>query len=146
MDDCEYPNPEDQIGFLLWQLSNAWDKRVNSVLSELHQNQSQYFHLAGLAWLSCCEDNITQARLAAYTRTNQMLTSKVVRSLEKAKLITRKQHKTDTRAKVLEVTDLGYEVVFAALEKVMQADNTFFKVPNKSACFKVLKSLLNNNE
>ena len=141
MDTFNYPNPESYTGFLLWQVNCAWEKKINSVLMEFNLNQSQYLHLISLAWLCYKEKNITQSRLAAYTESNQMLTSKVVRSLEKAKYITRKPHKTDTRANVLEITQSGCDIITAALEKVLQADNEFFGRAEKSKLFIALRSL-----
>jgi len=141
METFYYPNPENYTTFRLWQVNNTWEKKINAVLAEFDLNQSQYLHLISLAWLCYTEKDITQSQLAAYTESNQMLTSKVVRSLEKSKYITRKPHPADTRANVLEITQSGCDIIRAALEKVLQADNEFFGRAEKSKLFTALQSL-----
>jgi DNA-binding MarR family transcriptional regulator len=141
MDTLNYPNPENYTAFRLWQVNNTWEKKINAVLAEFNLNQSQYLHLVSLAWLGYTEQDISQSRLAVYTQSNQMLTSKVVRALEKAKYITRKPRPADTRANVLEITQSGCDIITAALEKVLQADSDFFGQTEKSKLFKALQSL-----
>ena len=141
MDTINYPNPENYTTFRLWQVNNTWEKKINAILAEFDLNQSQYLHLVSLAWLCYTEREITQSCLAGYTKSNQMLTSKVVRALEKAKYITRKPHPADTRANVLEITQAGCDIITAALEKVLQADIEFFGRAEKSKLFTALQSL-----
>jgi DNA-binding MarR family transcriptional regulator len=141
MDVQNYPNPADFTTFRLWQVNNIWEKKINAVLAEFNLNQSQYLHLVSLAWLCYTEQDISQSRLAAYTQSNQMLTSKVVRTLEKAKYITRRPHPADTRANVLEITQSGCDIITDALEKVLQADGEFFGQTEKSKLFKALQLL-----
>jgi MarR family transcriptional regulator, organic hydroperoxide resistance regulator len=145
MNTQNYPNPENYTTFRLWQVNNTWEKKINSTLAEFNLNQSQYLHLVSLAWLCYTEQDISQSRLAAYTQSNQMLTSKVVRALEKAKYITRKPHPTDTRANVLEITQSGCDIITAALEKVLRSDAAFFGPSSKSKLFIALKELQRNH-
>ena len=57
-----------------------------------------------------------------------MMVSKVLRTLESKKYISRHEHQTDTRAKVIKLTAEGAEVLQKALTAIENADIEFFSV------------------
>jgi DNA-binding MarR family transcriptional regulator len=58
-----------------------------------------------------------------------MMVSKVLRTLEEKKFISRQEHHTDTRAKVIKLTAEGAKVLQKALTAVENADIEFFSMP-----------------
>ena len=75
-----------------------------------------------------------------------MTTSQVVRALQSKDLITREEHKTDTRAKVVAITDKGAELISQAVAKVEAFDDEFFSIlENEQLSFNAqLHKLLTN--
>lgn len=123
-----FESPDDSPGFLLWQVSNLWQRKMNAGLNHLGLTHVQFVLLAGIVWLSQKEETITQARLAAHAKTDIMMTSKVLRALEKRGLIKRETNSKDTRAKSLKITPEGYELTVAANQIVDSIDRTFFSI------------------
>jgi DNA-binding MarR family transcriptional regulator len=122
-----YEKPEESAGFLLWQINNLWQRKINAALKELDLTHVQFSLLAGIAWLERFEKPITQVRLARYANTNIMMTSKVVRTLEKKDLILRNECETDTRAKCVSITAKGIQRIEQALPLVKTVDEKFFE-------------------
>ena len=55
-----------------------------------------------------------------------MMVSKVLRTLEEKKFITRQEHESDTRAKTIQLTKTGIETLQKAIIQVENADKDFF--------------------
>ena len=55
-----------------------------------------------------------------------MMVSKVLRTLEEKGFITRHEHETDTRAKIIRLTNAGENVLQKAIIEVENADLDFF--------------------
>ena len=83
---------------------------------------------ASVAWLGHDDDALTQVKLAAHAKTDVMMTSKVLRTLESKGLIRRDAHPVDTRAKSLLVTTQGHELLTRAIKVVNAVDHEFFGV------------------
>jgi DNA-binding MarR family transcriptional regulator len=122
----QFESPDNSPGFLLWQVSNLWQRKMNSGLSKLGLTHVQFVLLAGIIWLSENQESVTQAKLAAHAKTDIMMTSKVLRALEQRGLIKRETDSKDTRAKSLTVTKEGYDLTAAAIHIVDRIDNDFF--------------------
>ena len=86
----------------------------------------QFVLLAGLGFLQEKQSLTTQARLANFCRTDPMMTSQVVRVLERDGKLIRRPHPNDSRAKVLELTDAGVALLNQAMPAVLEADQQFF--------------------
>ena len=69
-----------------------------------------------------------KVEIANQSNTDRMMVSKVLRTLEKKKFISRQEHPTDTRAKVIKLTTDGAKVLQIALTAVENADTAFFSV------------------
>lgn len=127
--------PEDSPAFLIWQIHNLWQRRMNRALSEVDLTLVQFALLAGISWLERSEKYITQVKLAKHAKTNIMMTSKVVRTLENKDFIIRKECENDTRAKCLFLTSDGYQRLKTAMKIVENIDEEFFKDLNTNSDF-----------
>ena len=143
----QFQSPDDSPGFLLWQVSHLWQRRLNAGLREMGLTHVQFVLLAGIEWLSYSQENVTQVQLASHAKADVMMTSNVLRSLEKKGFVTREIHPTDTRAKCLTLTEAGREILLNTVKIVEQIDGEFFSVlndrtPNFNA---LLLELVNQN-
>ena len=124
--DFHFKSPNDSPGYLLGQLTMLWQRSQKKVLDPLDLTQTQLALLAALGWLSKKSDAVTQVDIARQSNADRMMVSKVLRTLEDKKFITRKEHPTDTRAKVITLTGEGEKVLQKALAAVVKVDTDFF--------------------
>ena len=121
-----YSTPHESPGFLLWQVTNGWQRRMRAALKEVNLTHTQFVILAGIAWLSRGGEETTQAQLARHARTDTMMTSQVLRTLATKGYIERGPSPLDRRAKSLTLTPAGREVVERSVPLVEAADEEFF--------------------
>lgn len=121
-----FSSPNDSPGYLLGQLAMLWQRKQKKVLDPLDLTQTQLALLAALGWLSKKSDSVTQIDIARQSNADRMMVSKVLRTLQDKKFITRHEHPTDTRAKIIRLTDEGEKVLQKALAAAVNADNEFF--------------------
>ncbi|MBC9810910.1 MarR family transcriptional regulator [Crocinitomicaceae bacterium CZZ-1] len=126
--EFKFKSPEDSPGYLLGQLTLLWQRKQKRVLDPLNLTQTQFVLLAALGWLSRENDNVTQVDIANQGNADRMMVSKVLRTLEEKQFISRQEHPTDTRAKVIKLTEAGANVLQTALTAVENADIDFFSV------------------
>jgi len=118
--------PENNPGFLLWQVTNLWQRCQRSRLDQIGITHVQFVLLAGLAWLDMHEGHVNQARLAQFCKTDPMMTSQVVRALAGQGLLERDKHPTDGRARHLQLTKAGAKLLNEAMPLVLETDAQFF--------------------
>lgn len=134
--EFQFKSPNGSTGYLLGQLTMLWQRKHKKVLDPLNLTQTQFVLLAALGWLSGKNDNVTQVDIANQGNADRMMVSKVLRTLEEKKFISRQEHPTDTRAKVIKLTNEGAKVLQKALTAVENADIDFFSVlGNKLSSF-----------
>jgi len=121
-----HDKPEESVGFLFWQINSLWQQKMNKSLKELNLTLVEFILLSGVAWLERFKEPLTQIKLAKHAKKNVMMTSKVIRILETKKLIQRRTHDADTRAKCIYITSEGKEKVKIALKLVKTVDEEFF--------------------
>ncbi|KOS05800.1 MarR family transcriptional regulator [Flavobacterium akiainvivens] len=126
--EFQFKSPEESPGYLLGQLTLLWQRKQKKVLDPLNLTQTQFVLLAALGWLYRENDNVTQVDIANQGNADRMMVSKVLRTLEEKKFISRHEHKTDTRAKVIKLTDEGAKVLQEALVAIENADVEFFSI------------------
>lgn len=126
--EFKFKSPHDSPGYLLGQLTLLWQRKLKKVLDPLDLTQTQFVLLAALGWLSRESDDVTQVDIANQGNADRMMVSKVLRTLESKRFISRQEHQTDTRAKVIKLTDEGAAVLQKALTAVENADIAFFSV------------------
>jgi DNA-binding MarR family transcriptional regulator len=120
--------PEESSGFLLWQVTNLWQREIKKALEEHNITHSQFVLMASIHWLTLHKQEVTQIILSTHTKIDPMTTSTVLRTLLQKSFITRQEHATDTRAKVVVLTDLGKEIIKKAIVTVEDFDRKFFSV------------------
>ena len=121
-----YTQPEENSGYLLWQVSMRWKLLMNQRLDEVGITLTQFSLLAGLYWLNLQGELVTQQRLASYANTDKMMTSKVLLTLEKKGLVERLDNPQDGRARQLRLTERAEKLLRQANGIVEQVDSVFF--------------------
>ncbi len=122
-----FETPDENLGYLLWQTTMLWQRQMNRALDKVNLTHTQFVILIALAWLSRSSENVTQKEIADHSKTDRMMVSKILRTLEKNELVERKEHKTDTRAKSVFLTEKGVEILQKAIEIKTNANELFFK-------------------
>ena len=126
--EFKFNSPEESPGYLLGQLTLLWQRQQKRALDPLHLTHTQFVLLAALDWLSRDSENVTQVDIANLGNADRMMVSKVLRTLEEKQFISRHGHPTDTRAKVIKLTDEGAKVLQKALIAVENTDIEFFSI------------------
>lgn len=121
-----YAQPEENNGYLLWQVSMRWHLLMNQRLRPLNLTLTQFSLLAGLYWLGQQGESVTQQRLADYAQVDKMMTSKVLQTLERKSVISRLAHPLDGRGKQLQLTEAGETLLRQAYALVQEVDAAFF--------------------
>lgn len=120
--------PEESSGFLLWQVTNLWQREIKKALEQYNITHSQFVLMASIHWLTLHKQEVTQIILSSHTKIDPMTTSTVLRTLQKKDLITRQEHVTDTRAKIVVLTEAGKEITKKAIVTVEAFDKKFFSI------------------
>src|SRR5579875_759103 len=71
--------PEQSLGYMFWQTSNLWQRKMVKALKPTGLTPVQLVLLAGVAWLERSAEPITQVRLARQAKTYVMMTSQVLK-------------------------------------------------------------------
>lgn len=139
----KFSGPNESPGFLLWQLNNFWQQKQKKALSKLKLTHVQFVLMASLLWMETKKKKITQTQLASHAKTDLMMTSQVLRALEKKEFISRSPHPHDSRAMCLKLTQNGKKLTKEALHIVESVDVGFFSEASKdfsSACLELLQA------
>src|SRR5258708_36468555 len=142
-----FAGPAESPGFLLWKISNAWQRRQRTALQPYGLTHSQFVALATATWFGA-EEILTQARISQLSGIDPMTTSQVLRALETASLIERVDHPTDPRAKSIMVTRAGRDLARKAIVVVEETDAAFFEplASDTARLVKMLQALVQGNE
>ncbi|OAS24334.1 MarR family winged helix-turn-helix transcriptional regulator [Paenibacillus oryzisoli] len=124
----KFSNAEESPGFMLWQVTNVWQKAMRKALDPYELTHPQFVLLFSCKWLNEKNDHtgITQIQLAQHAQMDVNVTSQVLRTLEKKGYIERRSHPTDSRANVITVTKTGDEIASQAVQAVEEEDRAFF--------------------
>lgn len=138
--------PEESSGFLLWQVTNLWQREIKKALEPYGLTHSQFVLMANIHWLTLHKQEVTQVVLSNHTKIDPMTTSTVLRTLQTKGLIKRQEHETDTRAKTVGLTEIGLKNIKQAIKTVEQFDRQFFgSLDNETKDFNnKLTTLLDN--
>lgn len=124
--EFHFKKAEESSGFLLWQLTMLWQRKIKKELDKLDITHTQFVLLASIAWLSKTNSNISQVEIANHSKTDRMMVSKVLRTLIDKNMIERKEHPNDTRAKTIKLSSKGANVLQKAIIIVEKTDMQFF--------------------
>lgn len=135
-------NPNEEIGYLIWRVSKYWQRGKHKLLGEFGLTGSQLELLGAIYHMSKLEMEATQIVLSQETEIDPMTTSTILRNLQKKGLISRRESTTDTRARVVEVTDAGSELFEKAIAKVKEGQDSLFENIDKESLKTQLQILL----
>ncbi|MCW0194282.1 MAG: MarR family transcriptional regulator [Rhodococcus sp.] len=140
--ETDFEDAGDSPGLMLWRVTNAWQASIRAALRPFDLTHVQFVLLAALTWLDA-ETPITQRDLAEYARTDPMMTSQVIRTLESKKLVERRPHPTDARARSVVVTQGGAALAGKANRAVEASDREFFAaLGDRQAAFVAMLGML----
>lgn len=123
----EFDAPQASPGLLLWQISNKWQAQQRKALLAFNLTHVQFVLLASLVWATN-KEAFTQKQLAAHAKTDVMMTSQVIRVLEKKGFLTRTTNAADSRSFTLAPTENGIRLANKAIEVVEAVDKHFFGI------------------
>ena len=133
MDKCvnfqeisEFEMPEQSPGFLLWQVSSSWRRKIEQSLKEFDLTHPQFVVLASLAWLARLKKQVSQKELSEQVCIDTATISQIIRGLERKGLIKRARIEGDERAKYPAVTEAGALLITKALPSIEDCDKKFF--------------------
>ncbi|WP_394940616.1 MarR family winged helix-turn-helix transcriptional regulator [Psychromicrobium sp. YIM B11713] len=120
-----FQDADQSTGLLLWKVTNKWQAAQRAALADLGLTHVQFVLLASVVWLEP-HGVITQRKLADHADTDPMMTSEVIRTLEKKGLVSRVAHPTDSRARSVSPTEAGRELARQATAVVEAVDTEYF--------------------
>ena len=115
-------------GFLLWRATNRWQRHLRGALQGTGLTHVQFVLLAAARDLAATGAPVTQAALAARANTDVMMTSQVVRALERRGLLARTAHPGYRRARIAAAPAPGARAAAEAAALARRADRDFFGV------------------
>jgi DNA-binding MarR family transcriptional regulator len=115
------------LGFLLWHATLRWQRSIAAALRPLDLTHVQFVLLAVLWWyVTVRKEQPSQRQLAEQAGTDPMMTSQVLRALERKGLLTREPDPNDSRARRLRLTPKGRNLARKAIDVVEAVDDEFF--------------------
>jgi len=112
--------PGTAAGAVVWRLATKWRVAVDRALAPLDLTHAQYVLLASLWGLQRDGREPSQRELADETGLEPLYVSKLARTLEAKRLITRGRDPHDTRAVQLALTEGGERTVREAMRIVQE--------------------------
>lgn len=120
-----FREPEENAGFLMWQLSMLWQRKLKNGLDTIGITHAQFMLIAALDYLGTTKAVVSQQDLAHHCRIDKMMTSKILRTLQQKGVLTRKKNRVDTRAKTLALSEKGMEILTQAYKIIEKTDADF---------------------
>ena len=133
-------SPDNSTAYLIVRLSNAHQRRINNDLSAVGLTFSQFVLLSGIHWLEYMKQDTTQIALGEAIKFDKSTVSSILKTLVGKKLVTRREHSTDTRAKILNLTPEGLILLRQAVPIVNNADRELYE--NKGIDLNLLNDML----
>lgn len=126
---------------MLWRISNLWQRAQREALDPLDLTPVQFALLQATLELKG-DEPVTQKQLADHAKTDPMMTSQVVRTLETKGLMRRSTHPADKRAMSVEVTTRGAKTLEKAVAAVGAIDARFFDAVDPGSLVEALEALV----
>lgn len=144
MNKIETEKPNEQLGYLLTQVSFLKQRITNAALKELDITYIQFVILAGTMELGVDNEIVTQQDISRERRLDKAMVSNVVKTLIEKELMIRHIHPVDKRAYTLSLTETGVQKAIRGKAIALEIDNTFFAKISKDSFFQTLLILLKN--
>ena len=120
-------SPERAVGFVLWRVSNRYQREADRALVPLGLTHLQFMTLIMAAWLARAGEAVRQAEIARSGDIHPMQASLMLKTLEEKGLVVRDRSPSDVRAKVVFVTKAGLEALRMSLPRVIEVQCRLFK-------------------
>lgn len=125
--DFYVSTPEEDLGYLIWQLTMQWQRQSTKVLGSVGLTHKQYVIMGALAWLARSHKEVTQKDIAQLINVDNILVSKVLRKLQEQEFIERREHPVDTRAKCVFLTEKGAQKLQQAIDLKRPTNDVFIE-------------------
>lgn len=145
MTDHQIEQPDQQLGYLLTQVSFLKQRIINAGLKELDITYMQFIILAGILELAD-EGIVSQQTIVDKRRLDKAMVSVVLKALISRGLVIRQPHPTDKRAYTLTLSDEGRQKALQGKVITVEIDRRFFAKVNKKNLINILTKLLENKE
>jgi DNA-binding MarR family transcriptional regulator len=122
----KFSAPEDILGYLLRVVSALWRRRLNRELEKIDLTEVQFILLMGIGWRTPVAGGTTQAELSIFCRTTTPLTSQVLASLSRKRLIQFRPKPGDGRARLVSLSPAGEKKLLQAVRILERADSDVF--------------------
>lgn len=144
-----FEKPEHSPGFLLWQTTVTWQRRIKHALDRYDISHAQFVILANVLWFEGVKQTPSQILIVRSTKLDKMTVSKSLKKLVTQSLIKRAECKDDTRAKSVHLTTKGRVMASKLVPIVEKIDEEFFgvmSVANQRSLVKILADLVSKIE
>jgi MarR family transcriptional regulator, organic hydroperoxide resistance regulator len=122
----QFDRTKESTGFLVWQLSNLWQRQIGLILQPMDLTHGQFIILASTYWLGRQGKAHTQVQISKQAQTDIMMTSKVVRTLEEKGYLVRLSNPNDTRERLVRITKEGIDAIGKAQIAITRFEDAFF--------------------
>jgi DNA-binding MarR family transcriptional regulator len=119
--------PADNIGFLMWQVTHAWQRHLDEALQPAGLTHLQFVVLVSTGWHVHLGETVSQAGLARWMKIHPMQVSQVVKLLLAKSLLRREKIPNDARAHRLLLSTAGIQTLANAVPLVNKAHHIFFE-------------------
>lgn len=139
-----FERPEDSPGFLLWQTTITWQRLIKNALEPFDISHPQFVIMAILMWFEEHDYDTMQVSIVNWSKLDKMTVSQSLKKLAAQGLVQRAEHKIDTRAKMVVLTDKGRELIGKLIPLVEAIDTDFFGKVSKEdeqSLIKILNKL-----
>ena len=121
-----FEKPEDSLGFLLWQTTMIWQRKIKKSLEPYDISHAQFVIMAVLLWFNKHAYDTTQTGIINWTKLDKMTVSKSIKKLMAQGLLAQVEHAKDTRAKSVSLTEQGNKLIHKLIPIVESIDAAFF--------------------
>lgn len=128
-----FHKPEESPGFLLWQTTMTWQRLIKQALDFYDISHAQFVILAIALWFENKKQEVSQTLIVRQSKLDKMTVSKALKKLVAEGYIKRSEHKKDTRAKSVYLTQKGKAKIEKLVPIVEKIDVTFFGAIKKSS-------------
>ncbi|VVC77211.1 Organic hydroperoxide resistance transcriptional regulator [Aquicella siphonis] len=144
-----FDKPEDSPGFLLWQTTITWQRKIKNALDPFGISHAQFVILAITLWFESKKQEVSQSLIVRQSRLDKMTVSKSLKKLVEHGLVMREENQKDSRAKCVRLTRTGQMVTARMVSIIEKVDSGFFdsiKKLDQQALLKILQQLVINSE
>ena len=136
-----YKTPDTSPGFLLWQVSSLWQRRMNKALRPFNLTHTQFVILASIFWHNTQDIKANQIKLSQFSKIDPVVISNVLKTLDKKGFVSRLTA-TSLREKEVSLTPKGALCLKKAIKAVEDCDTNFFSAcEDPNAAIQLLKTL-----